>query len=162
MAMSLKEAKMYLAAIGKHESCFQGGQLKADSSYHSWNALASCRDAKFHVYIPGIQFRKRDPDFPDRPRFKDGIHGRPESDARPALFTASDFSFDPGKQVYLCPRGKELTCHARSQIKRYRTYRLPAAQETDLSIRPWVGKALYKISFSTLSLCGQSRIYIPN
>jgi hypothetical protein len=33
-------------------------------------------------------------------------------DAKPVLFSAADFSFDPHKQVYLCPQGKELTCHA--------------------------------------------------
>jgi len=43
-------------------------------------------------------------------------------DAKPSSFNASDFIFDPGKQVYLCPQGKELTCHARNQINRYRTY----------------------------------------
>jgi hypothetical protein len=117
----LKDAKKNLAAIGKDETYFQGKQLTADSNYHSFNNLTLCRDEKIDAYIPDIQFRKRDPRFADQERFKDGVHGRQRSDAKPSLFTSSDFSFDPGKQAYLCPQGKELTCYARNQTNRYRT-----------------------------------------
>jgi len=131
LAPMLKEAKKNLVAIGKEQTYFQGKQLTADSNYHSFNSLTFCRDEKIDAYIPDIQFRKRDPRFADQPRFQEGIHGRQRPDAMPDLFTAADFSFDPGKQVYLCPQGKELTCHARNQTNRYRTYDIYHARKED-------------------------------
>ena len=127
----LAGAKKNVAAIGKDETYFQGKQLTADSNYHSFNSLTVCRDEKIDAYIPDIQFRKRDPRFADQERFKDGVHGRQRSDTKPSLFTASDFSFDPSKQVYRCPQGKELTCHARNQTNRYRTYDVYHARVED-------------------------------
>ena len=140
----LKDAKKNLAAIGKDESYFQGKQLTADSNYHSFNSLTLCKDEKIDAYIPDIQFRKRDPRFADQERFKDGVHGRQRPDAKPSLFTTADFSFDPGKQVYLCPQGKELTCHARNQINRYRTYDVYRARVEDCAACPVKARCLSK------------------
>ena len=127
----LKNAKKNLAAIGKVETYFQGKQLTADSNYHSFNSLTLCRDEKIDAYIPDIQFRKRDPRFADQERFKDGVHGRQRPDAKPSLFTTADFSFDPDKQAFLCPQGKELTCYARNQTNRYRSYDMYRARVED-------------------------------
>ena len=127
----LAGAKKNVAAIGKDETYFQGKQMTADSNYHSFHSLAVCREEQIDAYIPDIQFRKRDPRFAEQERFRDGIHGRQRSDAKPGLFTASDFSFDPNKQVYRCPQGKELTCHARNQVNRYRTYDIYHARKED-------------------------------
>jgi transposase len=132
----LAGAKKNVAAIGKDETYFQGKQLTADSNYHSYPALVSCRDEKIDAYIPDIQFRKRDPRFADQERFKDGVHGRQRPDAKPSPFTPSNFSFDPDKRVYLCPQGKELTCHARNQINRYRTYDIYHARVEDCAACP--------------------------
>ena len=140
----LKDAKKNLAAIGKDETYFQGKQLTADSNYHSFNSLTLCRDEKIDAYIPDIHFRKRDPRFADQERFKDGVHGRQRPDAKPSLFTTADFSFDPGKQVYLCPQGKELTCHARNQINRYRTYDVYRARVEDCAACPVKARCLSK------------------
>jgi hypothetical protein len=118
----VKGAKKNVVAIGKDETYFQGKQLTADSNYHSLNSLTVCREEKIDAYIPDIQFRKRDPRFADQERFKDGLHGKQRPDTKPGLFTAADFSFNPGKQVYVCPQGKELTCHAHNQTNRYRTH----------------------------------------
>ena len=140
----LKDAKKNLAAIGKDETYFQGKQLTADSNYHSFNSLTLCRDEKIDAYIPDIQFRKRDPRFADQERFKDGVHGRQRPDTKPSPFTTVDFSFDPDKQVYLCPQGKELTCHARNQINRYRTYDVYRARVEDCAACPVKARCLSK------------------
>ena len=144
LAPMLAGAKKNLCAIGKDETYFQGTQLTADSNYHSYNSLAACRDEKIDAYIPDLQFRKRDPRFADQQRFKDGIHGRQRPDAKPSLFTASDFSFDPSQQVYLCPQGKELTCHARNQTNRYRTYDVYHARVADCAACPLRARCLSK------------------
>jgi transposase len=140
----LEGAKKNVAAIGKDETYFQSKQLTADSNYHSYDALVVCNDEKVDAYIPDIQFRKRDPRFADQERFKEGVHGRQRPDTKPSLFTASDFSFDPSKQVYRCPQGKELTCHARNQINRYRTYDMYRARVEDCAACPVKARCLSK------------------
>jgi transposase len=122
LAPMLEGAKKNLRTLGKDETYFQGKQLTADSNYHSFNSLTGCKDEKIDAYIPDIQFRKRDPRFADQQRCQDGIHPRQRPVAKPSPFPASDFSFDPIKQVYLCPHGKELTCQAHNQTNRFRTY----------------------------------------
>ena len=140
----LAGAKKNVAAIGKDETYFQGKQLTADSNYHSFNSLTVCRDEKIDAYIPDIQFRKRDPRFAEQERFQDGIHGRQRPDAKPSLFTTADFSFDPSRQVYVCPQGKELTCHARNQTNRFRTYDIYHARVEDCTACPWRTRCLSK------------------
>ena len=140
----LAGAKKNVVAIGKDETYFQGKQLTADSNYHSFNSLTVCRDEKIDAYIPDIQFRKRDPRFAEQERFQDGIHGRQRPDAKPSLFTTADFSFDLSKQVYVCPQGKELTCHARNQTNRFRTYDIYHARVEDCTACPWRTRCLSK------------------
>jgi len=137
-------AKKNVVAIGKDETYFQGKQLTADSNYHSFHSLTVCKEAKIDAYIPDIQFRKRDPRFAEQERFQEGIHGRARPAAKPSLFTTTDFSFDPDKQVYLCPQGKELTCHARHQINRYRTYDIYHARVEDCTACPLKARCLSK------------------
>lgn len=144
LAPMLEGAKKNVAAIGKDETYFQGKQLTADSNYHSFNSLTVCQKEKIDAYIPDLQFRKRDPHFADQPRFQDGIHGRQRPAAKPLPFTAADFSFDPSKQVYLCPQGKELTCHARNQTNRYRTYDIYHARPEDCAACPLKARCLSK------------------
>jgi hypothetical protein len=134
----LDGAKKNVVAIGKDETYFQGKQLTADSNYHSFNSLTVCREEQIDVYIPDVQFRKRDPRFADQGRFQQ----RPA--AKPGLFTASDFSFDPSKQVYLCPQGNELTCHARNQTNRHRTYDIYHARKEDCTACPLKARCLSK------------------
>ena len=137
-------AKKNVVAIGKDETYFQGKQLTADSNYHSFNSLTVCREEKIDAYIPDIQFRKRDPRFAEQERFQDGIHGRQRPDTKPSLFTTADFSFNSSKQVYRCPQGKELTCHARNQINRYRTYDIYHARVEDCTACPLKARCLSK------------------
>lgn len=148
----LAGAKKNVAAIGKDETYFQGKQLTADSNYHSFNSLTVCREEQIDAYIPDIQFRKRDPRFPapnagrcaQQERFQEGIHGRQRPNAKPGLFTTADFLFDPTKQVYLCPHGKELTCHAHNQVNRYRTYDIYHARKEDCATCPMKTRCLSK------------------
>jgi transposase len=133
----VESAKKNAVAIGKDETYLQGKQLTADSNYHSFHSLTVCREEKIDAYIPDIQFRKRDPRFAGQERFQ-------QPDTKLHLFTTSDFLFDPGKQVYLCPQGKELTCYARNQTNRYRTYNLYHARPEDCAACPLKAQCLSK------------------
>ena len=138
----LAGAKKNLVTIGKSPDYFEGKELTADSNYHSLHSLTVCRDEKLEAYIPDIQYRKRDPRFADQERFKDGLHGRQRPDAKPGLFTVADFVFDPDQQVYRCPQGRELSCHARHQVNRYRTYDIYHARPADCAACPLKARCL--------------------
>jgi hypothetical protein len=158
----LDGAKKNVVAIGKDETYFQGKQLTADSNYHSYETLVVCQDEKVDAYIPDIEFRKRDPRFADQQRFKDGVHGRQRTNAQPRLFSASDFSFDANKQVYLCPNGKELRCHAHNQTNRYRTYDVYHARVEDCAACPLRTQCLSKSTASRRYLSIQVGTQPPN
>jgi transposase len=158
----LEGAKKNAVAIGKDETYFQGKQLTADPNYHSLNSLKVCQDEKIDAYIPDIQYRTRDPRFADQERFRDGVHGRQRPDAKPRLFTTADFSFDPDKQVYRCPQGKELTCHARGQVNRHRTYDLYHARPEDCAACPLRARCLKKADTVCRNLSIQVEDQSPN
>ena len=162
LAPMLKGAKKNLCDIGKDEKYFQGKELTADSNYHSYESLVLCKDEKIDAYIPDIQYRKRDQRFADQERFKDGVHGRQRPDGKPSIFTASDFSFDASKQVYLCPQGKELTCHAHNQVNRYRTYDVYHARVEDCAACPLRSRCLSKSTASHRYLSTQVDTGQPN
>ena len=136
----LDGAKKNLVAIGQDENYFEGKQLSADSNYHSYEALQTCEDEKIDAYIPDILFRKRDPRFAEQERFKK----KKTSDTNPKPFSAADFSYAEIKHVYLCPHGKELKCHARNQVNRFRTYDVYQAREKDCAACPLRSRCLSK------------------
>ncbi len=158
----LDGAKKNLQTIGKDPTYFEGKQLTADSNYHSLNSLTVCKDQKIDAYIPDIQFRKRDPRFAGQERFKDGVHGRQQPEAKSSPFTAADFSYDESKQVYLCPQGKELSCHARNQTNRYRTYDIYHARQEDCATCPARARCLSKPSSSRRYLSIRVDSHQPN
>jgi len=124
--------------------------------------LKVCKDEKIDAYIPDIHYRTRDPRFADQERFKDGVHGRQRPDAKPTLFTTTDFSFDPDKQVYRCPHGKELTCHAHNQLNRHRTYDLYHARPEDCAACPLRARCLKKADTVCRNLSIQVESQSPN
>jgi transposase len=158
----LDGAKKNLLAIGKEPTFFEGKELSADSNYHSLNSLTVCKDEKLDAYIPDIQFRKRDPRIADQERFKDGVHGRQRPDPKPSPFTVADFSFDAARQVYLCPQGNELYCHARNQINRHRIYDVYRARVEDCAACPFRSRCLSKSDTSRRYLSIQVDNQQPN
>jgi len=148
LAPMLAGAKQNLHDIGKDKTYFQGKLLTADSNYHSYKSLALCKDEKIDAYIPDIHFRKRDQRFAEQQRFKDGIHPRQRPDAKLGPFTSADFSFDATKQVYHCPQGKELTCYARNQSNRYRTYDIYRARPEECAACSLRSRCLSKTTAS--------------
>jgi len=154
----LDDAKKNLVAIGKDPDYFVGKELTADSNYHSLDSLAVCEDEKVDAYIPDIQFRQRDLRFADQERFKD----KKKADAKSSPFSAADFSYDESKQVYLCPNGKELKCHARNQVNRHRTYDVYQARVEDCAACPLRSRCLSKSDTSRRYLSIQVDTGQPN
>jgi transposase len=164
----IKGAKKNAIAIGKSEAFFQEKQLTADSNYHSFESLSFCKNENIDAYIPDIQFRKRDQRFNDsmpfgyQQRFRDGIHSSKSQVSRADRFTAADFSFDPANQVYICPQGKRLTCHARNQTNRYRTYDIYHARQEDCAACPLRARCLSKADSSRRYISVQVDSQPPN
>jgi len=158
----VKGAKKNAIAIGKSETFFKEKQLTADSNYHSFESLSFCKNENIDAYIPDIQFRKRDQRFADQQRFKDGIHSSQSQASQADPFTAADFSFDPANQVYICPQGKQLTCHARNQTNRYRTYDIYQARQEDCADCPLRARCLSKADSSRRYLSVQVDSQPPN
>jgi len=153
----LDGAKKNLLVIGKEPAFFEGKELTADSNYHSLNSLTICKDEKLDAYIPDIQFRKRDARFAEQERF-----AKEDAGSKPKQFTAADFPFDATRQVYRCPHGKELTCHARGQINRLRTYDIYHARVADCAACPLRSRCLSKAHTSRRYLSIQVDSQQPN
>jgi len=161
----LDGAKKNLVTIGKEPAFFEGKQLTADPNYHSLNSLKVCQDEKLDAYIPDIHYRSRDPRFPapnagrcsDQERFT-----KENATSKPKLFTAADFTFDATRQVYLCPNGKELTCHARNHANRHRTYDLYHARPEDCAVCPLRSRCLKKADTLRRNLSIQVESQSPN
>ena len=151
----LDGAKKNLVTIGKSPDYFEGKEFTADSNYHSLNSLTVCKDEKLDAYIPDIQFRKRDPRFADQERFK-------EEKKKPSPFSAADFTYDESKRVYRCPNGKELKCHARSQVNRHRTYDVYHARTEDCTTCQLRSRCLSKSDTSRRYLSIQVDTGQPN
>jgi transposase len=152
----LQGAKKNAVAIGKDDTWFQGKQLTADPNYHSLNSLKVCQEEQIDAYIPDIHYRTRDPHFARQARF------HPQPNAKPTLFTVSDFSFDPDKQIYRCPQRKELTGHARSQVNRFRTYDVYHAHPQDCAACPVKTRCLSKSTTSRRFLSVPVNTQPPN
>jgi len=154
----LDGAKQNVQAIGKGPDFFEGKELTADSNYHSLDSLTVCKDEKVDAYIPDIQFRQRDPRFSEQERFKD----QKKADAKASPFSAADFTYDESQQVYLCPNGKELKCHARNQVNRYRTYDIYHARAEDCAACPVRLRCLSKSTTTRRYLSIQVNTGQPN
>jgi hypothetical protein len=162
LAPMVAGAKKNIRTLGKEEHYFHGKQLTADSNYHSYDSLVLCKAEAIDAYIPDIQFRKRDQRFVEQQRFKDGIHPRQRQIKKSGTFTVEDFSFDATKQVYLCPQGKELSCHARNQRNRYRLYDIYHARPEDCAACPLKSRCLSKPTTSRRYLSVRVDEHEPN
>lgn len=152
----LDGAKKNVVSIGKHPDYFEGKELTADPNYHSLNSLTVCREEKLDAYIPDINYRKRDPRFAEQERFV-----KKEADPN-SKFSAGDFTYDESKRVYRCPNGKELTCHARGQVNRHRTYDVYQARQQDCCACPLRSRCLSKADTARRYLSVQVESQPPN
>ena len=77
-------------------------------------------------------------------------------------FTLADFSFDADKQVYICPQGKELTCHAHNQLNCHRTYDVYHARVENCAACSLRARCLSKANTSRRYLSVQVDSQTPN
>jgi len=101
----LEGAKKNLEGIGWEEP-LEDVIISADSSYHSINSLESCEEYKVDAYIPDDNFRKRDPNFSDRDKYRRPTdRNKTNHKQKKGLFTVEDFKFDNERGRLICPAG---------------------------------------------------------
>ena len=71
-----------------------------DTGYFSEENLQEAKNRNIEVLIPDQQFRKRDPGFDDRQKYKDTNVKK--------YFGIEDFKYDKNDDCYICPAGKVL------------------------------------------------------
>lgn len=112
-----------LAALSE-ELPLTKAKLSADCNYHSEANLQACEEHGVDAYIPDNHFRQRDARFASQERHKF------EHREKKGAFGIERFRYNPDKDTYTCPQGKELTCqsasHSTGDGHRYLRYRSKA------------------------------------
>ena len=99
-----------------------------DTGYFSEENLQEAKSRNIEVLIPDQQFRKRDPNFDDRKKYKDTNVKK--------YFSIEDFQYNKKDDCYICPAGKTL----------------PYKCEVDFKSRGTKGKR-YHLKKSVCSVC---------
>jgi transposase len=97
-----------LAAIGTPD-VFDKTKLTADSGFHSEANMQLLMEEGIDAYVADTQFRKRDPRFADRDRYKERF--RKEQAAflgTTTAYTTRYFTMSEDKSHCICPAGKRL------------------------------------------------------
>ena len=86
------------------EDVFRKVKLTADAGFHTKKNMEMIFSEDIDAFIADSNFRKRDPKFLDRDRYK--VRARKERRSR--WFTPRDFIIDPDNETCICPAGKSL------------------------------------------------------
>jgi transposase len=97
-------------AIDSSEDVFNKAKLTADAGFHTEANMKMLAEENIDGYVADIQFRKRDPRFADRDRYKKRHREeRRKLNKTPGdKFTVEDFTFPGDKTFCLCPAGNRL------------------------------------------------------
>ena len=96
-------------AIDCSEDVFNKTKLTADAGFHTEANMKMLAEENIDGYVADIQFRKRDPRFVDRDRYKERFRQeRAKKEGRSNLYTVEDFTFAEDKSYCICPAGKRL------------------------------------------------------
>jgi len=93
---------------------FKGAKLTADAGFHSGSNVKYLFKEGIDAYIADSGFRKRDPRFKDRGRYKE----KAGKERRSRWFTPRDFKVDLEKEQCICPAGKSLYVKNRNFVTR--------------------------------------------
>lgn len=98
--------------IGLGENIFAKAELLADNGFASEANVKYLHENNIDAYIPDLMFRRRDPRFADRDRFKTPRKANIFADQRKEKsrgYGATDFAYDKILDQFTCKNGKVLT-----------------------------------------------------
>ena len=116
--------KQNLKTIGNLENPVEGTILTADSNYHTNENIDLCEQEAIDAYIPDTNFRKRDANFKDQKRFRDGVNKPPKKKGKFEKFSPDDFIYDKKNDGYICPQGQLLHLITNHMVNRGTIYRV--------------------------------------
>jgi hypothetical protein len=91
------------------EDIFKKAKVTADAGFHTEANMKLLAGRNIDGYVADTQFRKRDPRFADRDRYKQRYRQeRAKKEGQSNLFTLKDFTFAEDKSHCICPAGKRL------------------------------------------------------
>jgi transposase len=107
---TIEKTRDNFKAIDTSEDIFKKTKLTADAGFHTEANMKMLAEENIDGYVADIQFRKRDPRFADRDRYKDRHRKeRRKLNKTPGdMFTVKDFTFAEDKSHCICPAGKRL------------------------------------------------------
>jgi transposase len=100
----VEQTRENFKAIGREEDIFSEAKLTADSGFHTEKNMEMLAQGGVDGYVADPLFRKRDPRFADRDRFKKTR----KSSKKARLFTPKDFTYDKEQETCICPAGKKM------------------------------------------------------
>jgi hypothetical protein len=96
-------------AIDSSEDIFKKTKLTADAGFHTEANMKMLAEENIDGYVADIQYRKRDPRFANRDRYKERHRKeRRKINKTPNLFAPNEFTFDKSMAFCICPAGKKL------------------------------------------------------
>ncbi len=108
--------KKNLETIG-WEDPLKDVKISADSSCHGIESLIACEEFKADAYIPDKDFRKRNPDFSGRDKYRSATDRKKTNHKRKkGLFTIEDFKYDEKRKRMICPAGIAMYIRNRMNI----------------------------------------------
>jgi len=93
-------------ALGQAD-VFTRTALTADSGFHTSDNIEALFAQKVDAYIADNKFRKRDPRFANRDRYKER-HRQEARHSRHSIYRPADFMYDKQSRTCICPAGKAL------------------------------------------------------
>ena len=95
--------------VTKKKQPLKRSLVLGDSGYFSEENLQEAKKRNIEVLIPDPQFRKRDPSFDDRKKYKDTNVKK--------YFDVDDFTYNKKDDCYICPAGKTLPYKCEVEFK---------------------------------------------
>jgi len=96
----LNNLETNMCTVKKRKRPLKKSLVLGDTGYFSERNLQEAKERKVEVLIPDPQFRKRDPVFGDRKKYKTTNIKK--------YFGIEDFKYDKKNDCYICPAGKTL------------------------------------------------------
>jgi transposase len=96
--------------IDSEDDVFKKTKLTADAGFHTEDNMKMLSEENIDGYVADKLFRKRDPRFAERDRYKERHRKeRRKFNKTPGdMFTVEDFSFDKEMRFCICPAGKRM------------------------------------------------------
>jgi len=95
--------------VTKKKQPLEKSLVLGDTGYFSEENLQETKKRNIEVLIPDPQFRKRDPGFDDRKKYKDTNVKK--------YFDVDDFTYNKKEDCYICPAGKVLPYKCEVEFK---------------------------------------------